>query len=516
MSKWRTSIRRLLADESGAVVVWTTVGLFGFLAMGTLLLDGGRILNLHTQMQSYADHAALAAAAELDGDSNAIARAITAATGGAAGPIVTDTQNYAFVADKSLTVTRMTFLSKLGSGQDRAGEFVAGDVVEYTHTVGSALPAAVTLAPLSRKSRYVQVVVEPRDVTFVMAPVLTALGIDSANASGKSAVSAGAIAGFTRVACRFPPLMMCNPTESTAPGGGGPFDWESMIGKQVLLKSQSGGDQWAPGNYGLLDLTESINSTECTGGGGNFIRCVLALADPGTQCVLQDAAVDLKPGNTVGPTQTGFNTRFDVWDPPMQNSSGNAAFAPARNVIKGKTHDAGKCRESDLKDTSAPSVPLPRDAGISDSARIGNGITLADLQTYWTTNHPTVAWPFASGVKPTRYGIYRKEIELNAPVVPNEVMGPTCATPVSEPSDMDMVKDRRVMVIAVINCKENNIRGARDGVPVENFAVMFLTEPVFQEGSGVNADSGIYGEMLGIVKANTENGVLHEFPVLYR
>lgn len=512
MARFGISVRRLLADERGVVVVWTTVGLFGFMAMGALLLDGGRMLNLHTQMQSYADHVALAAAAELDGDSGAIERAISAATGGSAGPIVTDTQNYAFVADKSLTVTRMTFLSKLGTGQDRAGEFVAGDVVEYSHTVGSAPPAAATLAPLSRKSRYVQVVVEPRNVTFVMAPVLTALGIGSANASGEAAVSAGAIAGFTRVACRFPPLMMCNPTESVA--GGGPFDWESMIGKQVLLKSQSGGEQWAPGNYGLLDLTESINNPNCTGGGGNFIRCVLALADPGTQCVLQDATVNLKPGNTVGPTQTGFNTRFDIWDPPMKNESGNAAFAPARNVIKGQTHDANKCTEKDLSD--APSVPLPRDPSISGTTRVGNGITLAALQNYWATNHPTVGWPFAAGVTPTRYDIYRKEIELNAPVVPNEVMGPTCATPVTEPTDMDMVKDRRVMVIAVINCKEENIHGARDNVPVENFAVMFLTEPVFQEGSGVNADSGIYGEMLGIVKANTSNGVLHEFPVLYR
>jgi Flp pilus assembly protein TadG len=513
MTRLGKSVRRLLSDERGTVVVWTTVALFGFLGMGALLLDGGRMLNLHTQMQSYADHVALAAAAELDGDSNAIERAITAATGGSAGPIVTDTQNYSFDANKSLTVKRMTFLSKLGSGQDRAGEFVAGDVAEYTYTVGNTLPDAATLGPLSRKSRYVQVVVEPRDVTFVMAPVLTALGVGGSNAT-KSAVSAGAIAGFTRVACRFPPLMMCNPTESAT--GGGPFDWESMIGKQILLKSQSGSGQWAPGNFGLLDLTESINSTECTGGGGNFIRCVLALADPGTQCVIQDAAVDLEPGNTVGPTRTGFNTRFDMRDSPLQNDNGKAAFAPARNVIKGKTHAPNKCKEDDLTETDAPSVPLPRDPGISDSARIGNGVTLTDLQNYWTTNHPDVAWPFATGVTPTRYDIYRKEIELNAPVAGKEVMGPTCAAPVTEPADMDAVKDRRVFVIAVINCKENNIHGAMDGVPVENFAVMFLTEPVVKDSSGTGSGEGIYGEMLGIVKANTSNGVLHEFPVLYR
>jgi Flp pilus assembly protein TadG len=508
--------RRLLRDDRGVVVVWTTVGLIGFIAVGALVLDGERMFNLNTQMQSYADHAALAAAAELDGDSEAIERAIRAATGGTAGPIVTDTQNYSFDADKSLTVTSMTFLSKLATGQNRAGELMAGDVVEYTHTVGSALPPSETKGPLSRRTRYVQVVVAPRDVTYVLAPILAAFGVGDASSS--AAVSAGAIAGFTRVACRFPPLMMCNPTEKTDPPYGGSFDWESMIGKQVLLKSQSGSDQWAPGTFGLLDLTEDINSTECSGGGGNFVRCVLALADPGTQCVLQDGGVDLKPGNNAGPTRVGFNTRFDMWDPPMQSDSGNPAFAPARNVIKGKTHAANQCKEGDLTETSAPSVPLPRDPGITGDNRVGNGIPLADLQSYWTTNHPTVAWPFEAGVTPTRYAIYRKEIELAASMDPpgDEVMGPTCAAPVTEPAGMDTVRDRRVFIIAVVNCLEQNIHGATDGVPVENFAVMFLTEPVTVDNSGVTEEEGIYGEMLGVVKANTSSGVLHEFPVLYR
>jgi hypothetical protein len=304
--------------------------------------------------------------------------------------------------------------------------------------------------------------------------------------------------------------MMCNPNEN--PAGGGPFNWESMIGKQILLKSQSGGAQWAPGNYGLLDLTEDINSPHCNGGGADFVRCVLALADPGTQCVLQGGNVDLKPGNNVGPTRQGFNIRFDMWDPPMQNDSGNAAFAPARNVIKGMTHANNQCRENDL--TDAPTVPLPQDTGISDANRIGNGVSLTALQSYWTTNHPTVAWPFANGVTPTRYQIYRKEIELN-PATNGETMGPTCAAPVTEPADMDMVRDRRVMIIAVINCIEHNIHGAADNVPVENFGVMFLTEPVMDNAGGAPGE-GIFGEMLGIVKANTSNGVLHEFPVLYR
>jgi Flp pilus assembly protein TadG len=495
--------KRLTKDEGGSVVVWTTVAMTGFIGVGALVLDGGRIFNMHSQMQSYADHVALAAAYELAGDSAAISRAITAATGGAAGPIVTDAQNYSFTGDAALTVATMTFLSKLGTGQGNAGE-VAGDVVQYAWAGGAA---AATNAQ-SQASRFVEVTVTPRTVGLVMTPILAALGIRNGAASGL--ISARATAGFTRAACRFPPLMICNPTEN--PAGGGVFNWEQMIGRQILLKSQSGGAQWAPGNYGLLDLS-GFQTPDCNGGGASFIRCLLGVADPGTQCVLQDEGVDLKPGNNVGPTRVGFNVRFDMWDPPLQNQRTNAAFAPARNVLKGETHAANRCREQDLVDT--PSVPLPRDPGISDASRIGNGIPLANLQAYWATNHPTIAWPFAAGVKPTRYDIYRKEISLNPPPSSGEPMGPTCApAPVTEPANMDTVQDRRVLITAVINCRENNVHGAMDNVPVENFAIMFLTEPVINDAA-TNGD-GIFGEMLGIVKANQANGVLHEFPVLYR
>ena len=503
----RSFLKRLIKDESGTVVVWTTIGMTGFIAVGALVLDGGRMFNLHSQMQSYADHVALAAAAELAGDSAAIGRAVTAAAGGAAGPIVTDTQNYSFTGGAALTVSTMTFLSKLGTGQGNAGQ-VTGDVVQYTWNGG----AVGATAAQSQASRFVEVTVTPRNINFVMAPILTALGIG--NASSTASISSRATAGFTRAACRFPPLMMCNPTEN--PAGGGPFNWQQMVGKQILLKSQSGGAQWAPGNYGLLDLTD-YQSPVCSGGGANLIRCLLGVADPGTQCVLQGGEVDLKPGNSVGPTRVGFNTRFDMWDSPLQNERTNSAFAPARNVIKGYNTPTkvNKCGASDYID--GPSVSLPKDTGLSDANRVGNGVTLAALQKYWATNHPTIAWPFAANVQPTRYQIYRKEIELNPPPSAGvEKMGPTCApAPVSEPADMDVVRDRRVLLLAVINCKEHNVRGAMDNVPVENFAIMFLTEPVIADPADNNAD-GIYGELLGVVKANTSNGVLHEFPVLYR
>jgi Flp pilus assembly protein TadG len=498
MPSLREYLDHLARDEGGSIAVWVTVGMLSFFATGALLVDGGRVFNLHSQMQTYADHAALAAATELDGDSQAIGRAINAVSSGGAGPIVSDTQNFAAGA-AGLTVQTLTFLSKLGTGTGAAGT-VNGDVVLYTHTIGDAPSFTATQ---SQQARFVQVTVAPRTLNYVLAPVLGLLG----NAATSASIQAAAIAGFTRAACRFPPMMICNPTE-TNPGD--PFNWESMIGKQVLMKAKGSGSAWAPGDFGLLDLSGFQTGGNCSGGGGSLIRCVLGLVDPGTQCVLQGGEVDIKPGETIGPTHTGINLRFDIWDPPFQSQRTDPDFAPARNVIKGKTHANNQCRMNDLTET--PSIPLPRDAGLSNSNRIGNGVTLPQMLAYWAVNHPTVAWPFAVGETPTRYQVYRKEIELNTPTT-GESTGPTCAAPVNEPVDLQPVHDRRVLLIAVINCKEQGINGAADNVPIEGFALMFMTEPIGLDGSSVD---DVYGEMIGIVKPNTSDGVLHEFPVLYR
>ena len=70
-----------------------TVMLLGF---GTLVVDIGRLYNLHSQMQSYVDQVALAAAAELDGEADAIERATRAAQcEDPNSALVCDVQNFA-------------------------------------------------------------------------------------------------------------------------------------------------------------------------------------------------------------------------------------------------------------------------------------------------------------------------------------------------------------------------------------------------------------------------------------
>src|SRR5688572_31988869 len=66
--------RRLARDESGAVLIYTSIALTVFMGFAALVVDGGRLFTLDTELQSAADALALAGAAELDGSSGAIGR----------------------------------------------------------------------------------------------------------------------------------------------------------------------------------------------------------------------------------------------------------------------------------------------------------------------------------------------------------------------------------------------------------------------------------------------------------
>src|SRR3546814_17924052 len=69
----------LLRSEAGAVAPTVALSLFGLIAAGGLAFDYARLASLDTELQPAADHAALAAASPLDGETGACARAAQAA-----------------------------------------------------------------------------------------------------------------------------------------------------------------------------------------------------------------------------------------------------------------------------------------------------------------------------------------------------------------------------------------------------------------------------------------------------
>jgi len=97
-------------DESGAIMVFFAISLVVLLGLVAISFDMGRINITQTELQSYADNVALAAAGELDGKADSITRATAAAAS-----MISDRQTFG-EGDNTLsgvTDYTLTFLSTL-------------------------------------------------------------------------------------------------------------------------------------------------------------------------------------------------------------------------------------------------------------------------------------------------------------------------------------------------------------------------------------------------------------------
>src|SRR5260370_15877579 len=72
-------LRAFLKDRRGAVAIYFGIGMPLLFGATALAFDLGRVMSLQSELQSAADAAALAGAAELDRNKNSIARASAAA-----------------------------------------------------------------------------------------------------------------------------------------------------------------------------------------------------------------------------------------------------------------------------------------------------------------------------------------------------------------------------------------------------------------------------------------------------
>lgn len=456
--------RRLPGDERGAILVLFAVSagmIFGFMA---LVWDIGRTVSTASELQSYADHLALAAAGELDGEAGAIADAQAVVASG-------DFDDLQTFGDG-------------GAGLD------AGDV---SLTFYSSIPDDDTV-PLfdvtanDRDALYVEVDVRPHTVTNLFAGVVNAL-LGSTIADGL--VSARALAGRKRIACSITPLVYCAPDGDS---------YQLQPGRMIHLKMSA---LWRPGEFGLLADNFEPGSTCGNGGtsGAAVVSCVTGITQNVTRCYDPTGVTIV---NTVSARQVagGLNARFDIYLSQLSGSSDDSRFAPAPSVVKAVAPDAGGACITDLDDltdlSALPddqrSVPLPRDACFEPSgtcsatgSRLGIGITAAELDDYWAVNHasprPTAA---------TRYELYQEEV-ADAPAVDRvlqkltstETGAPICyrggTDPTTEPPE------RRLLNAAVINCDSGQglpNRGLVADVPVLDFVQLFMTEPAEISPSG--------------------------------
>ena len=294
--------------------------------------------------------------------------------------------------------------------------------------------------------------------------------------------------------------------------------------------------------------------------------------------------------------RTGINARFDYWTPQAKDWRNNRwrdrdEFMPAANVTQGGTPPANvngggaQCKYSDVDATEG--MGLPRDqchiddnCNFSGNTRIGDGNW--DHLDYFRINHgcnqsanPTCrpadwdALTGAAGWPPTRYEVYRYELEQTPDVIvePDQIIYPKqiidnakgkktkgkktkgkktkgkktkdktedktkegghaqcfLGTPPPIPGydyypakarDLALLGDRRVLPLAVANCNALDANGTgtagKFSFRPPEFVYVFLTEPMKSP-----SDSEMYGEVLGALDEGAVDSLTRNIVQLYR
>ncbi|MCP8883580.1 pilus assembly protein TadG-related protein [Devosia sp. XJ19-1] len=491
MNPLRSTLDRFSQDEDGVALVFVTILLPVIVGFALLAVDMARAYNLHNDLQKAADAFALAAAAELDGREDSIARANDA--------IANLLENQSRFSDSgTVTLTE----------DDVAATFHASIPVDDSDSMdgwGQAGPDTAT---------YVRVVVNDTDFTSIFPASF--LG-----SSNTLTLSPEAVAGFTgTVVCEMTPLFICNPFEGMDVSFHEIVNDENFFGRGLRLVSNDGGSggAWGPGNFGFLrpqeehgygaqDLASDIARShlrECVSSRGLYFRT------GGPQPAVRDA----------------INVRFDIYGGSFK--SDDVTIPPAPNVRKG--YQAGNggganaaCNTEEATDLSLYRHFTPDTAYPDLGGKLGNG--LWDYEGYLAANNFSAAdmaafvdadgAAYSNANPPSRYDLYIYEIENNL-VSRASLGGETGAPACSAAPAVD--SDRRLIYGALVNCLEqaDQLNGASgESVPAVGYASFFLTEPVSQARTGGDIRAEIV-DIDGIAGRGTMENFSRDQVQLYR
>ncbi len=489
--------RRLFwLNDSGAVAASYALALPVLIAVAAYGMDYARMAGMDSELQNGADQAALAGASQLNKKAGACSRAANAAV--------------SLVANESL----------LGSGANA----VTIPLEVTCDAVGQIRfyqdKAKATPATSDANARFIEVQVNAKTVDYALFPVI---GLVS---SGN--MDAAAFAGLGSAVCKVPPVMMCNPNESTDPA----FTTANYVGKGIRLIANDGGGTYGPGVFGYLETD--------AGSGASATSQVLGRELVPGECVSADGA-DVKPGVQVS-VLDALNTRFDIYANGLNQTCGDGSLCPpSANSKKDFLKGAGNsCQISSGMGGQGWRVPVapyrptspvnplsnaeadalspmgyPRDmchavsvTGACTGGLVGDGNW--DRNAYFRTN--TANWAtipnFSSTfgtTSPTRYQIYRYEYANSKLASQGDISGgltaysaPVCQAPGIPPGTA--APDRRVLSIAVINCNAEAVGASTTDAEINKFVDVFLVEPSSARGTGgdkVTENSDVYVEVIG-------------------
>ena len=412
-------IKEFKVREDGSLLVFFVVCIVAVLGILSLSFDMGRRASTQTDMQSFADNVALAAAGELDGQADSITRAVAAAQNainaanetlkvGASGTNAT----LSFDPDAVGAADDMVFYTALPA-TDTPSSFAYQDLSDPTHAdYKYALPTA-NVTTVGTEAVLVGVRLNLVDVDWMFANIF-----GSANLPDE-AVGAVAVAGNTAWTCDISPVMFCVPNDAS----GDPVTLSE--GQAINLQD---GDFWSPGQFGWLDLTGIAASagSNCAGLTPESREQACLLAE-GINACYNSRRVDVQTGIRGGQESAAFNLHFGVGGQSMRNlvQRDPVTYGAGPHNVTGQDFNGG-CTNST---NNAETMPFPLDdchaVGNCPAGRIGNGTWTVGHAEYVETNYEIPGHPVAShadgtyfdfpgGAGLTRYEYYLLEIERAA------------------------------------------------------------------------------------------------------
>jgi Flp pilus assembly protein TadG len=414
----------LAGSAGGGVAIY--VSLVGAIVMGSLVLgiDVGRIAVLKTQMQNAADAAAVAAAAQLDHQDGARARASQVATSAAAN------SSGLSLGGGDFSVASVTFFA------------------DYETKTGATSDADAT---------FVQVTLAAEDIEILFRPVLDILS--GGSSESVTSVTASAVGTTAPLVCKAPPFMICDFTEVNATDD--VLD-PANAGRQMILKEGGGGGLQA-GNFGLLCVND-----DC---GAKAINEALVSTEP-SGC--SSTLVETATGSKTNQIRDGINARFDKGSASPKN--------PARNVINyPRDSDLTEVKILGNGSWGPATYWSAKHAGVAAPADVA-GYTRYQMYLYelgetFARNGKRTIFPVPEGGPPLGFTL----VEPPGPAIPvatnakdkdnNNLDGVPQSTPVEDPA-------RRVVVAAILRCKAQNVRGHGEFDTQGRYVRLFITETV--------------------------------------
>ncbi|VUX56309.1 conserved exported protein of unknown function, partial [uncultured Woeseiaceae bacterium] len=268
--RMRTSKNRSGNDrirQRGVVLPLMAIGLLAMIAVAGLALDSSHALANKTRLQNAVDAAALAAAKAYD-------------------------QSADIVIGDAAAFSLFGLNADAAGNQEMNAAYDSGEiniVIQWSETVNPFV--SVGIGP------YVRVIATDFTLDATLSSVLGVTEID---------IAATAVAGPSpsiNSACNIAPMVVCA-KDADDPDLYG-FEKNTL---EVLKSAAGNGSDIGPGNFQLIRI-------DCAGGA--CVRDNLAGSYGG--CVGEGTAVETEPGNTVGPTVQGLNTRFGVYSGPVSS-----------------------------------------------------------------------------------------------------------------------------------------------------------------------------------------------------